>query len=525
MEVKSFDQYLPEKGFLPERSEVVLRHILEKHAARQPERNCIIFEDDEVWTYEQALKEAYGATNVLSALGIRRGENVLLFLGNGPGYIRAWCGITFLGGVAALINTAYKGEMLKHVCKDTQARHIITTPELADRLKGLDLDLNVIDPDMLRDGPHGEPKLDRPIEPWDIHTLMYTSGTTGPSKGVLNPYFQVYMKAQWYWTRATRDDTMLVVNPLFHTTGTDAAYGIWIVGGCTALQPVFSGSRFWDWVRKYRATFTILVGTTGEFLASQPPQPNDAVNPLKGAVVVPMVSDPEAFMARFSIQELYVLYGSTETGIVVTDGPRIKKPKSCGKVSPLYQVRLVDDHDIPVPTGEAGELIVRGQYPWLMMAGYWNRPQETAYAMRNGWFHTGDMLRCDEEGYYFWADRKKDAIRRRGENISSFEVEREVLAYPGVLEAACVAVPAKFGEDDVKVFLVVREPEQFNSTEFIEFLARRMPYFMVPRFVELIPRMPKTLSDKVKKYALRDQGNSMNTWDREAAGIEVKKTG
>lgn len=510
-------------GFLPDRSKVVIRHILERHAENIPDKECVVFPDGERWTYSKALEEAYGAADVLSGLGIRRNENVLIFLPNGKEWLRAWWGAAALGAVIVPVNTAYKGGMLKHICQDSGARHMIVTPDLAERLQGLNQDLNVIDPDMLSQGMMVEPKTDAPIEPWDIHGIMYTSGTTGLSKGVITPYLQSYTQCIHY-VQATQEDTSLVDLPLFHASGMNIAYATWSPGGRVVLQEVFSKSRYLDIVREFGVTFALMIGPMASFLLSNPPSPQDADSPLRRVGIAPMVADPEAFMARFGIKELVNSYSSSEvSNTLQTENGPILNSKTCGKPRSGIQVRLVDEHDIPVPVGKTGELIVRSHLPWEMNVGYWNRPEETATAWRNGWFHTGDLFYCDEEGNYFFADRKKDAIRRRGENISSMEVEREVLAHPEVLEAAAMAVPSEVGEDEVKVFVVVREGAGFDPAELIRFLIPRMPYFMVPRFVEVLPDLPKTATMRVKKYELKALGNSAATWDRETAGIRVTR--
>ncbi len=510
-------------GFLPDRSQVVIRHVLERHCTQRPDNECFIFENGKRWTYRETLREAYRAANALYKLQIKRDETVLIFLPNDASFIRAWLGVNFLGAVMVLVNTAYKGEMLRHICKDSISNYIITTSDLAERIADFGLNLNVIDPAILTEGSSDEPKLDKPIEPWNIAAIIYTSGTTGPSKGVITPYFSMFMSSFRYRDRAKNDDTLLVDIPLFHIGALNNVNTLIGVGGRIALFGTFSSSRYWERVRECGATLCLLVGTMQDFLIAMPPQPDDADNPLRAVRVTPMVSNPDAFMARFGIEELYSGYGMTETNLVLIDGPKIRKPKSCGKVIERAQVQLVDEQDILVLTGEIGELIVRTELPWRMNAGYWRRPEETAFAWRNGWFHTGDLFYCDDEGYYFFVDRKKDAIRRRGENISSFEVEREVMAYPDVLEVACIGVPAEFGEDEVKIFVVPRKGSKFDAAELIRFLIPRMPYFMVPRFVEVVPEFPKTPTMRIKKYELRARGNRASTWDREGSGITVKR--
>jgi carnitine-CoA ligase len=508
---------------LPDRSFVVIRHILERQASERPDRECIVFDGGPSWTYAEALLQAYRAANALARVGVRRGENVLIFMPNCPDWVRAWWGVSSLGAVMVPVNTALKGDLLKHVCTDSGARHILTTPHMAERLKDCGLDLNIIDPDVLARGSGAEPELERPIEPWDTLAIYYTSGTTGRSKGVITPHFQLYTGGSVWRRKGTENDTILLSTPFFHIAGLQPFLAFWSMGGRAVSDPVFSGSRLLDRVRECGATMTLTVGSIGEFLAKMPPKPDDAENPLRLMVVTPMVSDPDAFVARFGLDELIAAYGMTELSApIVTPWP-INDPKSCGKAVEGVQLRLVDENDIPAPVGEVGELIVRTDLPWAINAGYWNRPEETAKAWQNGWFHTGDLFRCDPDGNFFFADRKKDAIRRRGENISSFEVEISVMAYDHVHEVACVGAPGEFGDQEVKVFVVPKEGSNIDPADLIGFLIPRMPYFMVPRYVEIVSELPKTPTMRVKKHELVERGNTANTWDREAAGIKVKR--
>ncbi len=510
-------------SIIPDRREVVLRHILERNAQSHPDKECFVFEDGEKWSYAQTLSETYRAANALSEIGVKGNENVLIFLLNSQDWIRAWFGVNALGAVIVPVNTAYKGEMLKHICNDSQARHLVTTTDLADRVKETGLKLNVVDPSVLVKGANDEPNLDHPIEPWDIQAIIYTSGTTGPSKGVISPYFQTYGGCYHWLMRITIDDTILVDLPLFHISGLYQTYAFLIKAARIVMRNVFSGSRYLEIARKWGITASFMVGTMPEFLAKSPVQPDDADNPLRVVFCAPLPNDTEGFKKRFGLDEVISCYGMTETGITTIVEGTITDPKSCGKAKPGNEIRLVDENDIPVPTGQVGELIIRTDLPWQMNLGYWGRPEETATAWRNGWFHTGDLLYCDEDGNYYFADRKKDAIRRRGENISSFEVEREVMAFMNVLETVCVSAPGEFAEDEVKVFVVPRQGTQIDPAKLIQFLIPRMPYFMVPRYIEIVDELPKTPTNKVMKFELRGRGNSERTWDREAAGIKVTR--
>jgi crotonobetaine/carnitine-CoA ligase len=197
---------------------------------------------------------------------------------------------------------------------------------------------------------------------------------------------------------------------------------------------------------------------------------------------------------------------------------------SCGRPLPGYEVRLVDEHDYEVPVGDVGELAVRTDQPWWVCVGYWGMPEKTVEAWRNGWFHTGDGMRRDEDGSYFFVDRQKDAIRRRGENVSSFEVESLVNQHEAVAESAAVAVETAPGEQEIKICVVAVPGAELDPGALIEFLIPRMPRFMVPRFVELVDALPKTEATlRVQKVKLREHALNDNTWDREAAGIVVPR--
>ena len=239
----------------------------------------------------------------------------------------------------------------------------------------------------------------------------------------------------------------------------------------------------------------------------------------------PLPVEHETFMARFGLQEIATAYGSTEVSGCLTRTPDVPLVRgSCGRQRDGYLVRLVDEHDFEVPDGDYGELVVRTDQPWSLSTGYVDDPAATAASWRNGWFHTGDIFRRDNQGNYYFHDRRTDAVRRRGENISSFEVEREVLAFPGIAEVACVAVQTEGQPDDeVKVFVVLEEPLDLES--LVGFLVDRMPHFMVPRYYEVVDQLPKTATMRVEKHRLRTLGNSESTWDCQAFGLKVTSSG
>jgi crotonobetaine/carnitine-CoA ligase len=216
-------------------------------------------------------------------------------------------------------------------------------------------------------------------------------------------------------------------------------------------------------------------------------------------------------------------FSMSEIGIPVHTNLGYRKPGSCGQPLPKYDIKLFDDDDNEVPVGEPGEIVFRPKEPGIMMLGYYNMPEKTLETYSNLWFHSGDLAKRDEDGYMYFIDRKKDSLRRRGETLSSFEVERAINTHPKVLESAAVAVHAEMPEDEVKICVVLKPGETLPYEELIAYAAERMPYFAVPRFIEYMDSLPKTPTERVQKYLLKQAGVTPNTWDREKAGVEVKR--
>jgi crotonobetaine/carnitine-CoA ligase len=292
------------------------------------------------------------------------------------------------------------------------------------------------------------------------------------------------------------------------------------------VREQFSIEHFWSDVREFGITGAGLVGPMAPFLMLAPERSDDADTPLRHVMMGPLVPLVEEFKRRFDV-EVGTGYGMTEIGApFASDGYRLANNRSCGKVRAGwagYEVQIVDEHDQPLPTNEIGELVVRTREPWVINRGYYNKPEATAAAWQNGWFHTGDAFTVDDDGNYYFVDRMKDAIRRRGENISSFEVEALVNQHPAVLECAAIAVPSEYLEDEVKVCVVVGDGVDLTHEELIEFLVPRMPRFMVPRYVEFVAALPKTEGTlRTRKFELRQAALNERTWDREAAGVRVE---
>ncbi len=371
------------------------------------------------------------------------------------------------------------------------------------------------------------PSVERPIAPWDTQSIIYTSGTTGPSKGVLSSYAHLYAMARGI--SADRDglpyldaaDTFMVNLPLFHVGGTAPSYAMLINGGSIAMVDRFDTGSFWSTVARTKTTMVILLGVMASFLMKRNDTGEEKGSPLKHVTVIPLSEEGIAFGKRYGIT-IRTLFNMSEVSCPLVAEPNPVVVATCGKPRAGVETRLVDDHDCEVAQGEIGELIIRTDTPWAMNHGYNKSPEATALAWRNGWFHTGDAFRIDKNGNYFFVDRFKDAIRRRGENISSFEVELEVAAHPAIREAAAVSVPSEHGEDEVLVAVSLTEGQTLDPMELIGFLKPRMAHFMVPRYVRILVDLPKTPTNKIEKYLLRRDGVTPDTFDREAAGIVIR---
>ncbi|TNE35580.1 MAG: ATP-dependent acyl-CoA ligase [Alphaproteobacteria bacterium] len=526
---------------IPARDQCVLRHILDRLAAQTPERDFAWFENEDPWTYKRTQQEAQRTASGLQKLQIQRNDRVLVWLPNGPTLLRCWFGINYIGAVYVPVNTAYRGNLLEHVIRNSDAKVLIAHAELVDRLKSVDLaNLETVvvvggkeaTEDLETLSVHGaealgalgdipEP-LEQPIDPWDLQSIIYTSGTTGPSKGVLSSYLHLYTMTTSLNKMLTPDDRRLVNLPLFHAGGTSSIYGMLTKGGAIALVDSFKTDRFWDTIRRSGSTCVTLLGAMTSFLVKAPSHSDDRNHPLRTVIMVPLSEDVAVFTKRFGV-DVYTAFNMTEISGQLVSERNPAKTGSCGKVRAGAEVRLVDTNDCEVPVNSVGELIVRDERPWGLNHGYNNNPIATAAAWRNGWFHTGDLFTRDESGTFFFVDRAKDAIRRRGENISSFEVENEVAAYTGVREAAAIGVPSPLGEDELLVVIAPVPGSSVDPAALIEFLIPRMAHFMIPRYVRIMKELPKTPTQKVQKHLLRQEGVTADTWDREQAGIRISR--
>lgn len=523
---------------MPAPEACVQRYMLERWAAAQPEKVFAIFTDGSQWTYAETLRQAVTTANALRALGVRQGERVMCWLPNSADCLRLWFGLNFLGAVFVPLNLAYRGNLLRHAVKLSEARLGIVHADLHRRLGEIELSkleeivvlggegtdlagLKVHQSAALASHDVDPPALDRAIAPWDMQSIIFTSGTTGPSKGVMSSYVHLYsMAAAAPFLRS--DDRYMINLPMFHSGGVMPVTAMLIHGGSIVMVDAFDTEAFWPTVRRTGITTAILLGVMGGFLLKRPAGEDDKDHTLRTCTYVPLNDTAPRFHERFGT-EVHTHFNMTEISMPIVSEANPTALGSAGKPRPGVQVRLVDENDCEVPVGSIGEMVVRTDCPWAMNHGYAANADATVAAWRNGWFHTGDGFRRDEEGNFYFVDRLKDAIRRRGENISSFEVESEVLSHPAVREAAAIAVKSEIAEDEVMAVVALKDQAGFDPAELIEFLRPRMAHFMIPRYVRVVDALPRTPTAKVEKVKLREQGLTDDTWDRDAAGIVVKR--
>ncbi|KWX57579.1 AMP-binding protein [Mycobacterium sp. NAZ190054] len=527
--------------FRTEREHRTLGSVLHRQAAARPEAEFLIT-DDHVWTYGQFEQWTNRIAAGLQGLGIEQGDRVLVMLPNCAEFVAVWLACAQIGAVEVPVNTAYKGMLLEHIVSDSGAKVAVIASEYLPRFAP-DSDAFAGLRHLIACGSaplaYAEPRLhdwsvlesdqepDRPtVSPTDQMAILYSSGTTGRSKGIM-------LSHNYFWFsgvrcadhgRVTDNDRLYTCLPLFHANAQCLTLMTGLVAGASViLDSRFSASRFWDRLRRCRATRFNYIGGMIPILLKNPPSDSDRSHHVEFALGAAAPADQfRLFEERFGVT-LLESYGQTENCVALANPIDERRVGSVGKAICGYDVALVDDHDEPVPVGEIGELVFRPRFPDIMMTGYHGMAEATLEASRNLWFHSGDLLRCDDDGYFYYVDRKKDAIRRRGENISAFEVELVVNAHPDVIESAAIAVPSEVGEDEVMIFVVRRPRSQLDELKLIEYCDSRMPYFAVPRFVEFREELPKTPTHRVEKYRLRAEGRTARTWDREASSFELTR--
>lgn len=491
---------------------------------RNPEKIYLYFEDQEI-SYREFNNNINRVANGLLRLRIRKGDRVAIMLQNCPEFFYSWLGLNKIGGVMVPINTAFKGEETKYILNHSEARIIIIANSLLDVLEGIKKDCGYLEkvicigegiiPDAISfseliEGASAElPPLELGDE--DLASIIYTSGTTGKPKGVMHTQRAYILVGQGFTLRvgARSEDRFFTPLPLFHANAQFySTMGSLAAGASLILVERFSATKFWDQIRHFHATEFNFIGGMIRMLYNQPESPKDVDNPIRVAYGAPVPKDIfEAFEKRFGLT-LVEGYGLTECP-GASQNP-LQVPRKIGSIGlpathpdpslRFMEMKIFDENDEELPPGNIGEIALKSP---ALMKGYFKDPEKTAEAIRKGWFHTGDYGFMDEDGYFYFVDRKKDIIRRRGENISSKEVEDVLNMHPKVLESAVIPVPSELGEDDVKACVILKPGEELPAEELISWCKERLAYFKVPRFIEYRQSLPKTPTGRIEKYLLK----------------------
>lgn len=534
------------------RSTATVGDVIATRAEEFGEKTCLIVAGRSI-SYQDLHDASTRVATALRDIGVGKGDTAAIYAGNSLDGFTAWIGINKAGATEASINVALTKDLLHHQLDVASVTAVFSDPayvaeiaEVADRLPNLrhvilwGLDDGDPLPDcggsvevhrfttFLATVPH-ESAIDASTAWNDPAVVMFTSGTTGPSKGALLPHSYVietsYAEADM-WHQGP-DDVMFTPCPFYHISAKlCVGFASILVGSTAVISERFSVSETWDIVDRYQVTGMLLIGSMILMLWDLPVTPDDASRPVRTIIGAPIPPDLHlAIEERYQLRAL-TAYGMSEVfPLTMATIDHASMPGSCGRQNPAFEVRLVDDDDFDVPIGEVGEIVCRPLHPHIMFDRYTGDADATLRQMRNLWFHTGDSAKRDEDGNFFFVDRKKDALRRRGENISSFEVERAVMQHPDVELAAAHAVPSDLMEDDVKICVVARAGATIDPVSLIDHCVEHLPRFAVPRYVEVMDALPQNAVGRILKNELRDRGVTDATWDRESVGYELPRRG
>ena len=509
-------------------AERTLPRMLRRQAALYDGRRLVEIAG-QAWSFAETLDMAARFGGALLAAGIRRGDHVAVMCGNRAELLQIYLGCGWIGAVTVPINTASRGAQLAHILTNSQAKLLVLQADHAAALRTLEVvpaSLHAIwligDADLPAPWPRprqfpapAKPVPEAAIMPGDTVAILYTSGTTGVSKGVCCPHAQYF----WWGVNTARllglreDDVLLTTLPLFHTNALNTFYQALLTGASLVVEPRFSASGFAASLSRHNPTVTYLLGAMVPMLLSRPESELDRAHRVRIALG-PGV--PERFHAEFRSRfgiPLLDGYGSTETNFVLGCKLADQRPGMMGPVFEGFEARVFDDADNTLPDGVPGELVLRAGEPFAFATGYFGMAEKTVEAWRNLWFHTGDRVVREADGYFRFLDRMKDAIRRRGENISSYEVEQVLLSHAAVAEAAVFPVQSELAEDEVMAAIVPRAGCLLTPATLAAYCVDRMPAFAIPRFIEFVDALPMTENGKVQKFRLRERGVTTATWD------------
>ena len=372
--------------------------------------------------------------------------------------------------------------------------------------------------------------MNRDVSSNDLASIVYTSGTTGPAKGVMMPYGQIslFAKLGIEGAQMTESDIFYCFIPLYHVAGKFMGiYAMMIVGGRVVVDQHFSAEAFFPLAKQFGATISLVHGPLIEMLYKLPESADDANNPITRLIASPFPARIAIdFQKRFAVRGIET-WGMTEVTVPIwqpLDEPL--KVGCCGKLREDYfELKIVDpETDFELPIGSVGEMVLRPKYPFTIMQGYFSMPEVTISTWKNLWFHTGDLAKMDDEGYIYFADRFSERIRRRAENVSSFEIEAAALSHPSISECAAVGVPSEFeGDDDIKLTLVLQKGEILAPKDLMTYLIPLLPHFMVPRYLEYVNELARTPTGKILKGTLKKMGINENVWDRKNSSISIRQ--
>ncbi|MGP4043842.1 AMP-binding protein [Streptomyces sp. 2A115] len=467
-------------------------------------------------TYRQSRSAAAEMAGALAARGCRPGDRVAVMAGNRIEFVDLILGCAWLGAVLVPLNTGLRGHGLRHVLRESEPRFLLTEAELADRVvqAGYRGTLWVMGADDIPAPGERRAIPPAPVRPDDTAFVLFTSGTTGTSKGVRCPHAQTV----WWGRnvsdslRLTADDVLYTCLPLFHTNALNTLAQAMAVGASCTLGERFSASRYWNRVAESGATAVYLLGAMVPMLLAQPPGPHDrAHRAWRGLSPATPGAAWQPFRERFGVT-LVDGFGSTETNLVIGSTPASQRPGRIGTLRDGFSARVVDEHLTPVPDGRPGELVVRSHHAFAFSTGYLGDPEEPP----DSWRRTGDRVIREPDGWFRFVDRVKDVIRRRGENISSREVESAIRSHPAVADAAAFPVASELAEDEVMVAVVPRPGRALDPYDLVLHCEHELPAFAVPRYIETVEELPLTETGKIRKAILRERGVTTRTWDRAA---------
>jgi crotonobetaine/carnitine-CoA ligase len=520
-------------------SDRILSTILTRQAERYGDR-ILLVSGETRWTFAQVAAIAAASAQALVDAGIKPGDRVALMCSNRPEFLQVYLGCAWLGAIAVPINTALRGFQLSHIFRNSRPALLVVEAQFVVAIESVEAGVELPPRTWIIGAAAGaiEARLSalplpalgaaapaRAVRPGDTVAILYTSGTTGPAKGVCCPQAQLF----WWGIYSARalgvgeGDVLFTTLPLFHTNALNAFYQA-LLNGCTyVLEPKFSASGFWAAARRHNATVGYLLGAMASMLLAQPKSADDSTHRLRvalGGGVPPQIHGP--FLQRFGVP-LVDGYGSTETNFVFAGAIPSDRPGTMGYLADGIEARIVDENDSTLPDGQAGELVLRAREPFAFATGYFGMPEKTVEAWRNLWFHSGDRVVRDADGHYRFIDRMKDSIRRRGENVSSWEVEQTIQSHPAVAACAIYPLPSELGEDEVAAAILLEPDQSLEPVDVIRHCEGKIAYFAIPRYVRILSQMPLTENGKIKKGVLRDAGVTTDTWDREAAGVTLRR--